>query len=93
MLVVLPMLVPGWLHYLRSRTRDEPLADGSTAASNRQKVSGMAGDPMSIASLHQRVELGIAIFNEREEEFFATLERQLDALHQVEPASSFPTDA
>ena len=63
------------------------------AVSNRQKVSGVAGDPESIASLHQRVELGIAIFNGREDDFFAALEGQLLELRQAEPVSPFLADA
>ena len=55
------------------------------AVSNRQKVSGVIGDPESIDSIHQRVELGVAIYGEHEREFFADLDRQLEELVASEP--------
>ena len=63
--------------------KKEPLATAIVlylSMSNRQKVSGIASDPACINDVQQRVEFGVAVSLDRQDDFVKKLEKKLAAL-------------
>jgi hypothetical protein len=61
------------------------------SVSNRQKVSGIAADPVSIEDVQQRVEFGVSVALERQAEFFDKLNKKIELLQ--DELGSAPSEA